>query len=263
MVKNIGVDSGNAKTSLAANSSRVMTSLLRTPQHFQPPTVTNNFMTKFQKILIFKFLILYNLTVFCQESLVDSSALATDSAIIEGEKYFAVYRTDNFFYIENETKKVVFRSNEFSRFFEFSDFNDDGHKDIIISYFGNNPIKDLILYDTKNKEFKPIENFSLYPEPIKILESKYYYSYHRSGCADSNWDSDLFIIENFRATKLGTISGRECEDSEEEKGIFVYKNNESKNILLERFPIEILGNFKNGKWCFIEEYWTKNLKKFE
>jgi hypothetical protein len=237
--------------------------VLRKARQLLASAVGNNFMTTTQKILIFKFLILCNLTVFCQDCLVDSSTLAIDSAIIEGEKYFAIYKTDNCFYIQKESKKIFFKSNEFSMFFEFSDFNEDGHKDIIISYLGNNPTKDLIVFDTKNKEFKPVENFSLYPEPKQILDSKYYYSYHRSGCADSNWESDIFIIENFRATKLGTISGRECEDSEEEKGIFVYRTNESKNILLEKFSVEIIEKFKNGKWDFIEEYWTKNLQKFE
>gem|GEM_PF-5245252 len=34
------------------------------------------------------------------------------------------------------------------------------------------------------------------PPPQRINGTHYFYSYHKSGCADMDWDSDLFYIHN-------------------------------------------------------------------
>jgi len=122
---------------------------------------------------------------------------------------------------------------------------------------------DLILYDKKSKNFKAVENFRDYPEPTKIADTKYYYSYHRSGCADRNWDSDLFFIEDFKTYKLGTISGRECEGSAEKEGLYIFIIKENKETLLETKDINEIHKFQNDKWDFINDYWIKNYKRFE
>ncbi len=220
-------------------------------------------MTKFRNIITLGLFLVIVLTSNCQETRIDSTILNADSSVIEGRIYKVIYRTDEFFYILDSHDKIIFKSKDYYKFYEFSDFDNDGNKDILFSYIGNVPRKDLLLYEAKNKNFRAVENFSNYPEPIKIEGTKYYYSYHRSGCADRNWDSDLFFIENFKTYKLGTISGRECENRDEKDGIYIYKSKENKETLTETRDINLIHEFQNDKWDFIKEYWTKNYKKFE
>jgi hypothetical protein len=203
------------------------------------------------------------LTLNCQETRIDSTILNIDTATIDGIQYKAIFKTDDYFYILDSKEKIVFKSNSYYRFFEFIDINNDGRKDLIFSYIGNNPIQDLILYDIKNKVFTPVKDFSEYPEPIKIKGTKYYYSYRRSGCADMNWDSDLFFIQNFKAIALGSISGRECNNEEEKDGIYIYKTKGVKKILYKTLKIDTIRNFKDDKWGFIGDFWTNNYMDFE
>ena len=220
-------------------------------------------MTKFRNNITLGFLLIITLTSNCQEAITDSTILNADSSMIDGRKYKAIYKTDEFFYIIDSQDKIVFKRKDYYKFYEFSDFDNDGNNDILFSYLGNVPRMDLILYDKKSKNFKAVENFRDYPEPTKIADTKYYYSYHRSGCADRNWDSDLFFIEDFKTYKLGTISGRECEGSAEKEGLYIFIIKENKETLLETKDINEIHKFQNDKWDFINDYWIKNYKRFE
>jgi hypothetical protein len=209
-------------------------------------------------------MILNLLNGFSQDSMIDSTIIITDSALINGEKYRAIYRTDEFLYIQDSNDNVVFKSNDYYPDFEFVDFNNDGYKDLMINHLSNvSAIKDMIIYDIKSKMFKPIEHFSEYPDPKPISGTKYFYSYHRSGCADRNWDSDLFYIENFKAIRIGNIAGRECEDMDEKNGIYInkIKGNKTENVIT--LPIGMINEFKDYKWGFILDYWTRNYRYFE
>jgi hypothetical protein len=185
--------------------------------------VRNNFKMNHRHILILALFIQIAMTLNCQETRIDSTILCVDTATIEGIHYKAIFKTNDNFYILDSNENIVFKSNDYSRSFEFVDFDNDGMKDILFSYISNIPLKDLLLYDINNKGFTPVEDFSKYPEPIKIKCTKYYYSYHKSGCADMIWDSDLFFIQNFTAVPLGNISGNGCDDEEEKGGIYIYK----------------------------------------
>lgn len=220
-------------------------------------------MTKFRNSITLGFFFLITLTSNCQETRLDTSIIHADTARIDGISYTAIFRTDDLFYILDSKENIVFKSKDYYRFFEFTDFNDDGKKDLMFSYLGNNPIKDLILYDIKNRIFIPVKNFKDFPEATRIKGTKYYYSYHRSGCADMNWDSDLFYIENFSAIKLGNISGRECDNRDEKNGVYIHKLNGNKKELIEIKDINDVHKFKNDKWDFINDYWTKNFMTFE
>jgi hypothetical protein len=190
--------------------------------------------------------------------------MMTDTAKINGELYTAIYKTDEFLYIQDSDNKIVFKSKDYYPDFEFKDFDNDGNKDLLINYLSNVPaIKDLIVFDIKNKTFQPIENFSSYPDPKPLSGTKYYYSYHRSGCADMNWDSDLFFIENYKTIKIGNMSGRECDDREEKDGIYIYKVQGENKKIIEIFPINTIEKYNNYKWGFISDYWTKKFMIFE
>ena len=151
---------------------------------------------------------------------------------------------------------------------EFIDFNKDGNLDILFTYMGNNPTYDIYLFDKTTNEFKYLKGFDRFPEAIQLKTNpKYYYSYHRAGCADLDWVSDLFYIDNFSTIHIGHIYGKGCDfDVKENPQIIeIYKvledNEENKK------EIEILPYLKNipdygDKWSFIEKYWNKNYGKF-
>jgi len=124
-------------------------------------------------------------------------------------------------------------------------------------------IADLIVYDIKNQKFVQVENFSKFPDSRPITETKYFYSYHRSGCADMDWDSDLFYIENFKTIKIGNISGRECENTIVKDGIYIYSITGENKKLIKTMPIGTINKYKDYKWGFIKDYWSKNYKLFE
>lgn len=151
----------------------------------------------------------------------------------------------------------------------FPDFDKDGNADILVSYMGNNSTYFLYLFDTTTNKFIEIEDFSNFPEAIQLKSNpKFYYSYHRAGCADMNWVSDFFKIQDFKAIQLGHIHGQGCDYKVEENPqvIEIYKvpkNDEKKGVLIEKLPyLKFVPEF-GDKWYFIEKYWNKNYAKFK
>lgn len=152
--------------------------------------------------------------------------------------------------------------------YELTDFNKDGNSDLLLTYFGNNSSYDLYLFDVKTNEFKNLEGFDRFPEAIQLKTNpKYYYSYHRVGCADMNWVSDLFYIDNFKTIQIGHIYGQGCdyEVKENPQVIEIFKvlgNNEENKKLIKKHPYEKIVPENGDKWDFIEKYWNNNYKKF-
>lgn len=148
---------------------------------------------------------------------------------------------------------------------EFVDFNKDENIDILFSYMGNNPSYVIYLFDKSSNEFKNLKGYDRFPEAIQLKTNpKYYYSYHRAGCADLNWVSDLFYIDNFKTIHIGQIYGYGCE-KENPQIIEVYKvfeDNDEYKKEIEKLPyLKNIPDF-GDKWDFIEKYWNKNYKKF-
>jgi len=149
------------------------------------------------------------------------------------------------------------------------DFNKDGYPDIMLTYMGNNDTYLLYLFDNMTKKFKKVVDFENYPEAIQLTTNrKYYYSYHRAGCADLDWMSDLFKIVDFKVIQIGHIYGLGC-DFEVKKNpqvIKIYKvlnNNKDKRHLIAKLPyLKHIPN-RGDKWVFIKKYWNKNFKVFE
>lgn len=192
----------------------------------------------------------------------------SDSTVNQGVKYKAVFVDDGDdnteFMIIRELSDTIYRDSVTGPGFYFEDFDKDGNDDIFVGYLGNITVEDLFLFEKKSKKFIQVEDFISYPQYTQIGNTKYYYSYHRSGCADYNWDSDLFYIDNYKAIKRGNISGIGCdyEDNEEELGIFIYKVRGEETKLVEKVDIDTIGSYKDYKWGFIEEYWTKKYLNF-
>ena len=166
-------------------------------------------------------------------------------------KYNAFIRDDNYTgYITTENNDTIFKDSELETNPRFEDFDKDGITDIL---FKSN-IEDcysLIQFNQQTSKFIKVENFNLYPEPTSIKNSKYYYSYHSSGCADYCWESDLFLIENFRTIKIGTIS-------KFDEDLNINKINNSKPFLFKKVK-----KYEGNKFEFIKRYWEKNYLKFK
>jgi hypothetical protein len=196
-------------------------------------------------------------------SIIQTLPLVCDTADIQGINYIACSNENKNLYVTNSLGDTVYKHFDLCNRAEFIDFDNDKNKDILFDYLTNVPnIHDLALFDTKSKTFKLVEGFNSFPTPVNIINTKYYYSYHRSGCSDSNWDSDLFYISNFKTYCIGNIAGRDCDDVIANVGIFISKLTSGKSIPYDTLEIETINKYKDDKWGFIEHYWAKNYKKF-
>ncbi|WP_412983927.1 hypothetical protein [Pontimicrobium sp. IMCC45349] len=167
----------------------------------------------------------------------------------------------NLFTLKSSKGDVLYKNDNNPSEYILKDFNEDGFLDIELHFMTNVPdVNEILIFNPELKKFIEIVNFSSFPASIKIKNTNYYYSYHRSGCADSNWDSDLYILKENKAVKIGNIHAIECEN-EDDKGIYIYKVNGENKKQLKLIPIE-KKDFGN-KWEFIEKYWTENYNKFE
>ncbi len=151
---------------------------------------------------------------------------------------------------------------------QFPDFDNDKNKDIMLTYMGNNFTYYIYLFDKTHNEFKFVEGFDRFPEAMQLKTNpKYYYSYHRAGCADMNWVSDLFYIDNFKSIHIGHIYGQGCDfevkDNPQVIEIFkIIDNKEENRKLIGKLPyLKNIPDF-GDKWDFIKKYWTENYGKF-
>ena len=186
-----------------------------------------------------------------------------DSATINKKKYIGFLKEDAF-YLINSKGDTVIKQEDYYMMWEFKDFNKDGHKDVILHHSSNTGyVLDLFIFLPTTNKFKKVKDFDNFPAPEQIKGTKFYYSYHKSGCGDMNWDSDLFYIDNFKAIRIGNIAGRQCDNRDGEKdAVYIHKVYGDKEKLFKTLPIDTIGKYKDFKWGFIKEYWTKNYKLF-
>ena len=210
-------------------------------------------------LTIFSFqLVAQNINVAQEDSLIFSQRAVS----IHGKQYNG-FLTRNGFQLLSVNQQAFFNAPGDYFDWQVKDFNKDGFKDIYLNKGGNTPERfDLFLYLPKTKTFRQVVDFENFPATENIPGTKYFYSYHRSGCADMNWDSDLFYIKDFKAVRIANISGRECENSVEKDGLYVNKVRGVEKRLFKTLPIDTVHKFKNDKWGFIKKYWSENYKIF-
>ena len=211
-------------------------------------------------------LLLWSWKVYCQElqnEPFDSTASFVREITVHGKRMMGYIKRDRF-YLANSNGKIVLKSGEGCSSWKFVDFNRDGDKDILVEYFSNTPGEaDLYLYLQSTNKFVPVKDFDDFPAAEPIKGTCLYYSYHHSGCADDNWDSDLFCLRDFKAIRLGNISGVGCADKQEKKRIYVSKIGGDKSIPVRGYPISVIRKYRDNKWGFIKEYWTTNYQLFQ
>jgi hypothetical protein len=191
---------------------------------------------------------------------IDSKIVSSETTNILGEEYRGFGTNEYRLIVLNSKGDTVLNQGDLYFNFEFRDFNGDGLSDIVVHPLTNVPgIQDLLLFNKDKMSFTKVSGFENFPDPKPIHGTDYFYSYHRSGCADNFWDSDLFYIDKFETHLLANISGNECEG---EKGIIVSKVVDGKKKTVNNFTIDILEKYDDRKWGFIAEYWTKNYSRF-
>ncbi|TSD67112.1 hypothetical protein FFF34_006880 [Inquilinus sp. KBS0705] len=186
------------------------------------------------------------------------------SSIIDNQHFIIGYTSGYNVFVIGPKGDTIYKDLDGVSGVKFIDFNDDGFKDILIDYFTNVPdINDLLLYDKNKRTFRKVIDFDSYPASQSIVNSKYYYSYSRRGCADMNWESDLFYITNFKVVKIAKLEGYECGNGDIKDGIYIYRTIKDKKVKFKQLPIETIRKYKDYKWGFIKDYWSRNYKLFK
>lgn len=193
----------------------------------------------------------------------DTNIFSIDTVTV-GKNKFIGFINDKTYFLLNGKGDTLIKKTDYYFGAEFKDFNQDGHKDILLHYSSNaTMVLDLFVYMPTIKSFKEVKGFRQFPAPLPIKNTGYYYSYHKSGCADMNWDSDLFYIKDFKAITLGNISGRQCDNRDGVKdAVYIHKVHGKQKQLFKTLPIMTIWKYKDYKWGFIEEYWTNNYRQF-
>lgn len=238
--------------------------ILNVSGHFKTSLYKNYFMKK--HLLLFA--LLFSTTICAQEHNSDTSFLISKQNFkIQTREINSAQVTLTIFRNSKVIKVDTLDSDGLSNL-KFPDFDNDGYKDIMLTYMGNNFTYELYLFDKTKSDFKYVKGFDRFPQAMQLTSNpKYFYSYHRAGCADLNWVSDLFYIENFKSIHIGQIYGKGCDADVENKPqvIEIYKvigNNDDNEKLISKLPyIKNIPEF-GDKWDFIKRYWEKDYSKF-
>jgi hypothetical protein len=219
-------------------------------------------------------LMLFIITTGCTSGLL--YAQDYDTTLINNQKKFYI-KTEpisdelSLLTATSETKRIIIDTIEKQElgYIEYPDFNNDGNADILVDYRANNITQYLYLFDPATNRFRKIPGSEDFPQATQLTsDPNYYYSYHRAGCADMNWVSDLFTIRDFHIIQIGHIEGDGCdadpENEHQEIKIFrIADNNEDHQKLIKRLPYEKYIPEFGYKWVFIKKYWNKNYEKFK
>lgn len=181
------------------------------------------------------------------------------SQTINKIKYDFFIEKSGEFKIQESKDKIIYSQTENVTDFELVDFNKDGFIDVIINHPSNRVLQTLLLYKPGSKTFVLIDDFIEFPNSKKIKSTKFYYSYQGNGCAQNDWSSYLYKIENNKIIKIGLIDGEGCLENDK-NGIYIY-NIKSKESILIKY-IKRGEGFWKDKWDLIDNYWNENYMVF-
>lgn len=193
--------------------------------------------------------------------------LHQDTVSFNGQKYIRVLNDNNHFHcLLSQKGDTLIEPQDYYFDAEFLDINEDGYKDIRVSFFSNTPNQcDNFLFHPKDKNYQLLQNCDLAIQ--KIQGTDFYYSYSPVGCSDMDWESYLCKIEGNEQINYGYINGKGCDfDTKTEPQVIeVYKITNTKDSepkLVQTLPYtKYIPEFEK-KWDFIEYYWKKNYLNF-
>ncbi|WP_028376124.1 hypothetical protein [Leeuwenhoekiella sp. MAR_2009_132] len=189
----------------------------------------------------------------------DSIYYKYESETIDKIRYEFFIDKNGEFKIKDESGEIQFSQVENITDFEIKDFDLDGYKDVIIIHPSNRVLETLLIYNSSLQKFILIDNFTNYPSSKKIETSRFYYSYQGAGCAQNDWISHLYFIDNYKIIDKGLIVGYGCLKNEK-NGIYIYKIAEKDTTLIKYIKNE--NGFGQEKFDLIDNYWSNNLEKF-
>lgn len=168
-----------------------------------------------------------------------------ETAIIDEHKFDFFIDLKGEFKVINELGEVEYSQKDNITDFELKDFNLDGFLDVITYHPSNNYLCNLLIYNPNREKFEFIENFYKYSYSQNLNSSKFYYSYSGAGCAQNDWLSYLYSIENYKISVLGLIEGFGCLPNDT-NGVYIYKISQNDTILIQYIKDENgLGQKKN------------------
>ena len=178
-------------------------------------------------------------------------------AKILGENYHADYRSNMMLYVVIKNDTLIDQKEEgLSPIpLKFEDYENDGNLDIRYGYNSNYFYEMIMMFDSKNKKFRKIENIDNpeYANSNKIANTDLYYSFSPNGCVKNNWESYLFLVKNYKVVPVGHIEYKQCVD--DEKGMYVFEINGLDKILIDKLDL------KEADKKELEKHWTGYLKK--
>lgn len=185
-----------------------------------------------------------------------------DTLVVVRDTYFMYRYYSGLTVVFDMDNSIIDRDSNYIQNWGTEDFNGDGFSDIRYSYSMNTPGVDrLLLFIPKSKTFEEVPNFIDFASAKKVGETGFYYSYRKAGCADQNWISKLFIIDELQCVEKGWIHGRGCSEKYGPTGIYTYRT-----LGVTRVPVDTFlrpqGHYED-KWEFIEEYWMERYTEFE
>lgn len=191
---------------------------------------------------------------------IDSNLIHFDTVSVLREHYRIFGTKNSGVYVLNTRGDTVIHDKDLYFDFELNDVNGDNLDDIVVHRISSiSGLTYLLLFDATHRSFHRVKNFEKFPMPTPIPGTHYFYSYHRSGCADAYWDSDLFYLQDYEAIQLGNISGNACEG---DLGIVVSKVTNGEKLIIDTFDLDTLETYRDYKWGFIADYWQRHSHKF-
>ncbi len=182
-----------------------------------------------------------------------------ETAIIDEHKFDFFIDLKGEFKVIKELGEVEYSQKDNITDFELKDFNLDGFLDVITYHPSNTYLCNLLIYNPNRDKFEFIENFYKYSYSQNLNSSKFYYSYSGAGCAQNNWLSYLYSIENYKISVLGLIEGFGCLPNDT-NGVYIYKISQTDTILIQYIKDEnALGQKKID---FLDNYWKNNHERF-
>jgi hypothetical protein len=147
---------------------------------------------------------------------------------------------------------------------EFLDFNNDGLIELEITWIYQTNRSWLYLFDRIDSAFKRVSAFWGFPDAKTLSKgSQFFYSYVKTGCADNDWVSYLFKIQDFTTAKIAAIIGQGCEYNNSDSQIIIRKYTiENDFEQVEKLPYDQINSFSDHEWGFIKNYWRKNISRF-
>jgi hypothetical protein len=228
--------------------------------------VVPNLTTLLSKPLLLVFFVTFSINLTAQgwqKVFSDTTVFSFDTVTIANKKFIGFLKEQSFFLL-NSNGDTLLKKDDYYSMSEFKDFNKDGYRDVILRCSRNAAmVLDLFFYIPSTGKFKEVKDFRKFPAPESIKGTIYYYSYHKSGCADMNWDSDLFYIKNYKTIRIGNIAGRQCNNRNGIKdAVYIRKVRDAKESLFKTASIDTIWRYNDSKWGFIKEYWSKNYNLF-